>query len=207
MKASVSLNGYKGAFKYNKTFIEISYQNIAKGIHNLYKSTEEANFSLSRNKFSVLKYIDDDFKINGVYEFILYYEELDALIHWNQTKTIHEKNDDVGYHPIHVKSSYRGFTGLAVNKKYTSSYLDGMTNVENWWYCIGATTAYTENKITGMPGPIVSSAILVNATSLWIRLNDFKIFEKLPSLIRRLSCRCKTCKSHTYIAIIIMLIS
>ena len=207
METSVLLNGYHGAFKYNKTFIEILNQNIAKGKHNIYSSKEEANFSLSRNKFSVLKYIDDDFKINDVYEFIIYYKELDIIIHWNQTKTIHELNNDVGYMPIHVDSNIAYFRGLAVNEKSYGSYLDGMPSSGDWWYCIGATQTHSENGRTGMPGPKIPSKIEVNVTSLWIRVDSFDILKKLPSIVKKLTCKCKTCNSHNYISFVIIIIS
>ena len=202
MDDNIIIRGYHGAIKYDKTFIQILYQNIKKGQKNLFIDKTEANYSLIKNKFSVLKYINDDFKINNVYEFIIYYKELDLILHWNQTSNFHVATNNIGYKPIHVDSQNDIFGGIGPNFG-SGSYLDGQPNAYDWWYSIGCINLHKYNGVIGMPGPKNPLLTEVNITSLWIRINDFKILEKLPKLARALSCLYK----RRYIPVFIFLIS
>ena len=147
MKELTLAKGYKISFQYNKTFICVFYHNIINNKRNIFKSNEEANFSTSKTRFSVLKYIDERFLITGKYEFIMYYDELNATLHWEQTRSIHWENSDTsGYNPLDVDPIQITFKGLGITNR-SCSYLDGNPDsYENWWYCVGARTLHTDKN-------------------------------------------------------------
>ena len=207
MEDCALINGYRGALIYNKTFVQIYYQNIAKGRNNFFKDNNEANFSLSRNAFSVLKFIDDEFKIDDVFEFILYYEELKTIIHWSQEVSFHMKVKQTGYRPLHVDDDILYFGGLAVNTIASSSYLDGMPNSDEWWYSIGSRGLSSYNKRSGFPGPIYTLRTEVNVSSLWIRIDNFKLMRKLPFLLRKFSCKCSIRSNNYFLLLMIFILS
>lgn len=49
-----------------------------------FRSGEEFLHTNSIYKYSILKYINDDFKTNQVFEFIMYYPEAESYGHWTQ---------------------------------------------------------------------------------------------------------------------------
>ena len=105
--------GYRGVIQYDHKFVRVFYHNIVNNRDKLFKSNEEANFTISspRVKFSVLKNVDEHFLISGKYEFLLYYEELNISLHWEQTRSIHLSSNDenIGYNPLHIGSDINDF--------------------------------------------------------------------------------------------------
>ena len=58
-------NGYHLSTNYGETFVKIFEQNYKENENSLFVDDNEANFSLKKNKFSVLKYINNDFCIDS----------------------------------------------------------------------------------------------------------------------------------------------
>ena len=179
MNEKITLNGYQISENYGCNFIKIFEQRYNCNRANLFKENE-ANFSLTKNKFSLLKFINDDFRINDSFEFILYYDELDLIIHWSQKRSIHEITKDVDYTPLHVNESLRLFYGLA-RSNITASFIDGEPDSITWYYCIGMRNLYSHETIgTGIPGPYIQNLVVVNKVSLWIRLPNIDLVNKFP---------------------------
>ena len=200
------VKGYKGTIQYSKKFVRVFYHNIVKNQQNLFKSDKEANFSRLPTRFSALKYIDESFRISNKYEFLIYYEELNTFIHWEQTRSIHLNSTNTGYNNLHVPDELIDFIGLGLTAS-SKSYLDGNPqDASRWWYCIGAKDLHKNSKnITAIPGPRYPTDYVVNITSLWIRFDDEKVLERLPSLLKKISCKIATRKSNASVFIIIMI--
>ena len=145
----------------------------------------------STNKYSILSFIDNKFKINNKFEFLLEYPELNGYNRWRQS--LHPlENPDIsgfvnGYEEISIKWN-GGWVGLV--KSYHTSYtlLDGWGGVDGWWYSIGSLVKHvTPNTI---PGPYKFE---INNCSLWLRIdnlnllnlktNNFKLHFKFFSLL------------------------
>ena len=85
-----------------------------------FNSFEEASFSNTSNKFSILSTIDNKYKIRGKYEFLLLYPTLSTTQYnrWRQTNfPLYEKDFDgktcaEGYRGIHIDWSFNRWCGL-----------------------------------------------------------------------------------------------
>ena len=107
------INGIRATSVYGKNFIEINHQSTKH--HTLFEDVYEANYSLHKDKFSLLSLIGEDF-INSdtnAYEYLLVYIEPNVLIHWQQTKSIHSHENNVEPEILHADASLKSFNGLA----------------------------------------------------------------------------------------------
>ena len=127
----------------------IFYHNPSKGVK--FEDGEELFVRNSDNsKFSLLGILNENYKINGYFEFYLKYIYETApvyFVHWRQKSNpiYTEPNDqNIGYVPINVTlTSYAPFEGLAKSYTRNSTFIDGNPNSdENWWYAIGAYQYY-----------------------------------------------------------------
>lgn len=201
------IKGYKGTVQYNKKFVRIFYHNIVGNQQNLFRNDKEANFSRFPKRFSVLKYIDANFIISNKYEFLLYYEELNKSLHWEQTRSIHLNSTNTGYNKLNVDDDQTEFNGLGLTGT-DESYIDGVPQTSNWWYSIGTKKLHKNSQgYTGIPGPSHPIDYVVNITSLWIRIDNEKVLERLPSLINKISCKITKRSSNIAIIILIMISS
>ena len=192
MNENFLVNGYHASTNYNSTFIKIFEQNYNGKRENLFKDDNEANFSLKKNKFSVLKYIDQSFltRASNAYELIIYYKEIDMILHWSQKWNFHQIPVDESIEKLHVNESIKSLTGLAPSQNATSdSFIDGEAYKNDWWYCIGMKKTFTnKEKESGIPGPIVDNkCIVVNSVSLWIKIDDITLLKKLPNIKKKCS--------------------
>ena len=169
MKTKLIVNGYQCSENYGHLFVKIFFQNVGNGEVNLFFFFFEANYSLMKNKFSVLKYINDDFRIKGnnTFEYILFYEEYNTTMHWSQITNPYESVSNTGYVPIHIEKDGIYFEGLSFS---------------NWWYCIGLKKTYSDGSKSGIPGPFYLGTIIVSKVSLWIRIDDIRLIERFPQL-------------------------
>lgn len=172
--------------------------------HGMFHSKEQAKYSLDPNKFSLLKRIDDSFKIDGSFEFLLMYPNLTGQNHWRQTvNPIHaEPNQENGYQEVNVSWKSNNWHGLAVSN-LRQTYLDGSPfNGSTWFYSIG-TTKYL-NHVT-IPGPEWSAGGKdFYEVNLWIRITNYIILRKLYELCTHHS----TChKSKFYLFIFSFFVS
>ena len=180
-------NGYHLSTNFNKTFVKIFEQNYNENKNNMFVDNDEANFSLKKNKFSVLKYISDVFFVDSDknYEYIIFYKELDIIHHWTQNWSIHEIPVHAEYVPLHTNSSMNKFEGLAPSNGTDASLIDGLVYSNEWWYSIGLKHLFsTTTAGTGIPGPFV----VVNSVSLWMRIIDITLLDKLPKLLKSFTC-------------------
>ena len=183
-------NGYHLSTSYNKTFMKVFEQNYNGEKSNMFVDNSEANFSLKRNKFSVLKFIDDNFRIstNNHFEFILYYKELNLIHHFSQNWSIHSTPVNGEYSPLHTTNQVQLFVGLGPSNN-DQSFIDGEVLSTDWWYCIGAKEVFkynadiSETVIAGIPGPIIKGKFtVVNGVSLWLRLENIELLDKFPRI-------------------------
>ena len=101
----------------------------------------------TKNLFSILYMINDRFKINGKYEFLLEYPEENKYNHWRQSVnpldiidqygngvTTHYYVD--GYEKITVQMDSHNWGGLA-RSNWNYALLEGSLGSPNWYYTIG----------------------------------------------------------------------
>lgn len=142
-----------------------------------YFTIETAKFSNEDDKFSILGKIDDSFKYNDKYEFLLEYPESGKFCIWRQSKNPLEqkkdgKNEAEGFEPIHLIESQ--FCGL----QYTggNSLLNGHRTSDGWIYAIGTITNHYSPSFP-------CHATFCNESNLYLRVKANRVSCK--QLIKR----------------------
>ena len=176
--------------RYNESnFVLIFRQKYPSG--GLFLDENECNKSLKKNKFSIIGSINDNFKINNNYHFLLEYPEVDMLIEWEQKLYITSNESDV-YENVY-NSTFKTFHGLAKSADFPdSTCIDGSVN--SWRYAIGTRISYMGKYI---PGPYITTGIDVNEVLLWMKYDNVDLLHNLPTL--RSFCSNKT--SHSKISL------
>ena len=168
--------------------MKLLYHNSSRGE---YFNKENVFFHISKNIFSLLSLLDDDFRVgeDSVFEFILEYPEFTDKVYgfyrWQQKITPLIFSDDIGY----VSLSEATFDGLSRSADASATLLDGTyskNKTSNWWYAIGSYINYEDNN--AIPGPVYNNEYLrVSCVSLWIRFDsNYDLLNKLYSL--QLNC-------------------
>ena len=160
---------------YNDTWLLVFHHNT---LHGMFKSKTHAKYSLDPNKFSLLKRIDDSFKIDGKFEFLLKYPNLTGYNHWTQTVNPikAQPNTENGYVPIEIKWDNNFWHGLSLSNHVTS-YLDGSPNADTWFYSIG-TNEYNTNEFIPGSDWVVDGKYL-KEVNLWIKVTNNFVARKL----------------------------
>ena len=188
----LQLNGYKAKHYNSSNFVRIFHHKFPFG--NMFLNYEECNKSLKKNKFSVIGSIDESFKINNNYHFLLEYPEINARVEWEQELPITSNVTDV--HSNVYNKTFREFKGIAYsgNKGYTC-FDDTPSYTGTWWYAVGIKNKFKEEYI---PGPVVlDSYITVKEVQLWMKIEDISIVKKLPVI----NILCSQKKSYSTILI------
>ena len=100
-----------------------------------FSNEEEAKFSSTENKYSVLSSLNDQFLINGKFEFILEYPSVNSFLQWKQSvnplfAASNSTAESIGFSPIDV-DFYPIFQGL----KYHGSdaLISGICSIYCGW--------------------------------------------------------------------------
>ena len=138
---------------------------------------EEAKFTVTQQKFSILKYIWKVQKYDASkYEFLLEYPGYTGINRWTQTVHPFYATSNVynGYKPISVTWSGANFTGLV--KEGSATFLKGSIP-GRWHYAIGSYTNHGYDDT--FPGPYLinekgefTGQIFAKEVYLWIRISD-----------------------------------
>ena len=147
-----------------------------------FKETNVLNH-YSTHLFSVLSKVDDSYKIDGKFEFLLKYPELQDYAQWTQTiNPIHAPpNEENGYEKKHYNWSYDyPFHGLTLSST-SASLLDGTPNPEHWFFAIGAYGLYLDQD-GAIPGPFWNyNGKYLHEVNLYIKVFDPKLLRRLYS--------------------------
>ena len=169
------LNWIQTKEQYGARWLKVFYHNSSNKV--FFLNQKEAKFSVTLQKFSILKYI---WKVQrydpSKYEFLLEYPGNAGVNRW--TQTVHpfygRSNVYNGYEPINITWSGANFTGLV--KEGSSTFLKGSIPVK-WHYAIGSYKNHG-NEDT-FPGPYLENEkgefigqIFAKEVYLWIRLRN-----------------------------------
>ena len=135
-------------------------------------------YSLDSKLYSLLNKIDDSYKINNKFEFLLEYPELNGFNWWRQS--IFPLFDDEttsfskGYEEIMITWRGRWWGGLVKSSANIYTLLDGSVNHGNWYYSIGCINNAGYNNL--IPGPAFNNVdnIWISRVILWIRIPFLK---------------------------------
>ena len=169
------------------------------------KEKNEQLFIITREKYSILKYLDKIYRYNlNEYEFLLEYpneEDIEDEFNWwkqtkNPTESRHET--DIGYEPINISWPGAYFGGLYLNENdrgTSASFLKGSNSSKFAHYAICAYHNYTYwntfagPKFESSTNPDKYNQTFAKEVKLWIRIADtmhpfLKICTQDPYLLR-----------------------
>ena len=164
---------YEIKYLYNAKWLKIFFHNSSN--QNFFLNQFEVLNCNSINKYSILNEINEKFKINNKFEFLLEYPNIIGYNRWvqnlnpiNQTGSIVE-----GYEKIETSWEGPYWGGLAISSATTLCFIDGAVSKPDWWFVIGAYQSWG-STIT-FPGPRFNNPsdtyIAVSSTYLWIRID------------------------------------
>ena len=157
-------------------WVKIYYLNSTNKV--FFKNKEEALFSLNKNKYSILGKINDKFKKDGYFEFLLQYPHNKAYAIWKQRVNPIEAdhNTDIGFEMVE-NINFTGFDGLALSKN-EYSLLDGMTRSELWYFAVGVYKSWSNDRC--FPGINEDKGNLcIYEANLYIKVYDKEIITQL----------------------------
>ena len=173
---------YETKYQYECTWLKIFYHKSTGGV--FFKNFSQSMFSLDPNLYSIFSFLDDRFKINGKFEFLLEYPELSGYNRWRQA-LLPWNNDEItgnaaeGYENVYNTWSGSYWGGLVKSNHGCGVHtlIDGSAGTIYWHYAIGCTSTYYSPQY---PGP---DGYLVVECCLWIRLSDTSLLNKETIII------------------------
>ena len=170
-------------FVKNDSWALIFHHDARKGF---FANKKQALFSKNDDLFSVLNKVDDTFKIDDKFEFVLEYPEIEGYSQWTQTiNPLNSKaNETNGYQKIHFSwNQFESFDGLGLSFTPQSNLLDGSRFMITRFYAIGLyyqignTSVIPEDAI---PGPFWRNEdVILHVVNLYIKIKDKSYLHKL----------------------------
>ena len=140
------------------------------------------------NRYSIIGYIDDNFKINGVFIFLYRFpiEYPDDYFYFNQSThplisyTVKDFRYNFTTKKCNIDYNHQNMlNGIAISKS-PETLLDGIYGDNTaWWYAIGVNSLHR----TGFPGPYCDNKESTSSqtSQLWIRIKNKNIMRNLPN--------------------------
>lgn len=163
---------------YRCHWLKIFHHNLETDV---FQDETEAKYSLVDGKFSILSLINDDYKINDQFEFLLEYPDGQNKVgmnRWAQSnnpldETVESGNTVPGYEKItlswenavNTQSQAYSFGGLWKSNRPSNTLLDGNINQVSWYFSIGIFQKYNQKYMPGHSDYNTESI-------LWLRIND-----------------------------------
>ena len=124
-------------------------------------------FNYTKGKYSILYTLNNEYRINEKFEFLLEYPEINKSNQWRQSNNpLHQTfvgNENVtGYEPINIQLSESHWHGLHKVNNEQVTLLAGSYNGD-WFYSIGTVS---KEFSPCFPGPGTKSKIV----SLWVKI-------------------------------------
>ena len=154
--------------RYSRNWVRVFYHRYSAGYFPADKSL--CQISNEEGRFNSIGKLNDLFKINGVYEFMLDYKENGSIV-WQQsvlpTEIKKETLDNVpGLKILYNHRNFKHFSGLKESNTSNSCFDGSNAELENFRFSIG--TIYFRDY--GIPGPLITDGVNVEEVILWIRV-------------------------------------
>ena len=132
------------------------------------------------NLYSILGKIDDSYRINGSFEFLLEYPEFDGYNRWSQINNPVNENETIGKNPvsgyraINISWNARFWGGLAISTQKDHTFIDGSIGSGNYYYMIGAYHFWYISHGGIDEYHFAGPDVAVSECFLWLRINESK---------------------------------
>ena len=165
-------------------FLLIFHQNTF--TNDLFETESECLKTNSIHKYSILKYINDDFKTGDVFEFIMEYPEINEYGHCTQSKNPLEAEPNQDVNVRQMNSTWvngMNFIGLHQSSNPSMCYLEGtdhissVTGQPDWYYAIGQKVPWNTNCLAG---PYASEKRLkIHQVFLWLKISNIDLLKRI----------------------------
>lgn len=188
--------------KYGAQWLEVFYHQAtdANGNKVWFTNKEEAMHTISKYKYSILDCLEQYRGRDNKFEFLLEYpNDLPNLYcRWKQEDNPVEIKEDTsssiketkGFEIIHSDSDRSDFGGL-LRSSTSSCFIDGSTNVGQWFFAIGCYQAWNiSSGLTGIPGfmsshgSYINNTGVVNDTHLYVRIDNIDNKQQIAKLLK-----------------------
>ena len=135
------------------------------------------------HKYSIWKYIDDDFKTDDVFEFIMEYPETGKFGRWTQTKNPLEAVDEENVNVVDKGSTWETdmpFNGLHYSNRY-ECFMDGTNLVtqhggNTWYFTIGLRMEWSGNILPNYKSQVL---IEIHQVYLWLKITNLNLLKRI----------------------------
>ena len=187
-------------FHEGRPFLKIFYQftNVSS---DYFHENDDFEYINEKNKFSIIKYINLQFKYNGYYEFLLEYPSVLGYNRWKQRLFPTETDDpsSIGYLSDSCSCSWTGrhWGGLFKSSRPQYTYLEGSALDDRYWYSIGAKMRYDKDYY--FAGPVLpgENAVIVQQVLLYVFMP--------PQVYKQLFMLTNTIKTNINIRILLFI--
>ena len=168
-------------------FLLLLHHKLVEGQFTYFTSYQECLLSLNENKYSILEYFDDSFKIDGKFTFMIEYPDCNCFVFFQQEKNPLNtpNNADVGH--LFVNNTCKGnieFKGLTLNNY--GAFLDGCNDEEkpnDWFYAIGQRNPWAYHQLAGFIYAYTPKIMEVN---FYVKLKNLSLLERF---VKKSTCR------------------
>ena len=153
---------------------------------NWFTSENDFKFANSIYKYSILGYINDDFKVSDTFEFIMEYPEKGVYGHWTQKINPLEAEGEANVGLQERNSTWDkrvSFNGLHRSSKPNSCFLEGTNEMDindspRWYYSIGSKRSWNGNYIPAYYHGVDTFAF--HEVLLWLKITNLQLLNRIP---------------------------
>lgn len=176
------LNLTETKIKNSKAWLKI-FRHKLDSVNPQYFDTRDPEYNLEKNTFSILKLISNRFRIDGKFEFLLEYSNLNGYNQWKQTLNPLEEIEELGksvlgYEDVSISWNQNSWGGL-VRSTSTVTLLDGSVGEGSYFYAIGLKDVWSNYGSIPTYGSTNTDEV-----NLWVRVFGFGVEDYY------------TCKTH-----------
>jgi len=170
----LSLFYYETKDCYGASWLKVFYHDSSTGSY--FQSYSEALSINLTKRYSIIGSIDERFKNNDKFEFLLEYPQYNKINRWKQTLNPKD-NPEVegmqaeGYEAVNISFHGKSWGGL-VKSSDSRTALDGSAGSLSWYFSIGCYTSSWKPNL--FPGPAIDSdtAYAVSEVYMWVRIDN-----------------------------------
>ena len=153
--------------------------------NSFFKDNEEAKFGNKENKYSILGYLNDDFKIGGKFFFFLEYPNENCTFYFTQEKNPIESkpNDEINYQDIKTTCSMSitvPFSGLIKSEESATFLSIPPYSDVTWHYSIGQKQSwYSDMCLTAF---LSAHTPCITDVNFYVVIKDISLLKQIHSL-------------------------
>ena len=205
-KRSLTLRYFPVNDQVEERFLLVFHHNTINS--NFFNSYSEFLSTDSIDKYSILGFIDDDFKIDNSFEFIMEYPETSKYAHWKQDiNPLEGERNEITCNIIDKtwnEDPTNPFVCLHKSERINKTYVEGTEGLSSqvkpqYYYSIGLRETWYNNHLPAyISSPTTSN---IHEVFLWLKITDLNLLKK----IRIITCIYHKTSLRKYVFVFLLL--